>query len=30
MTAQPDGSFLAFVSTFSSQAAQTDDDGHPA
>ena len=30
MTAQPDGSFLAFVSKFSSQAAQTDDDGHPA
>jgi len=30
MTAQPDGSFLAFVSKFSSQAAETDDHGHPA
>ena len=29
LTELPDGSFRAFVSKFSSQSADTDDEGHP-
>lgn len=29
LTQLPDGSFIAFVSKFSSQSSRTDDDGHP-